>query len=273
MGRTHPLALASGVMPEATPVQLVEATASAGFDFGGMWMEPEQWTDATTQAVASALRQTGVRLLDIEVVWIKPGPPDPNHLRIVDVGAELGARNVLCVSSDPDSGATRDKLGILMERGERHGIRVNLEFGLFTEVKTIQQARALLSQIDGTAAGLLVDSLHWQRSGGTLADIESIPKRWLSYVQLCDAPVPGADPTDAAAILTEAIDGRLPLGEGALPLREIIERLPDGLPIAVEERSKSLRDAYPDINERARAVLRTSKAFLDRVTRPPTRAT
>ena len=68
MGRTHPLALASGVMPEATPVQLVEATARAGFDFGGMWMEPEQWTDATTHAVASALRETGVRLLDIEVV-------------------------------------------------------------------------------------------------------------------------------------------------------------------------------------------------------------
>ena len=44
-------------------------------------------------------------------------------------------------------------------------------------------------------------------------------------------------------------------------------RLPDGLPIAVEERSKSLRDAYPDLNERARAVLRTSKAFLDRVQR------
>ena len=264
MGRAHPLALASGVMPEATPVQLVEAAARAGFDFGGMWMEPAQWTTATTRDVAAALRATGVRLLDIEVVWIKPGAPDPDHLRMVDVGAELGARNVLCVSSDPDSNSTRDKLGMLIERGTRNGIRVNLEFGLFTQVKTIHQARALLSQVDGPAAGLLVDALHWQRSGGTLADIAAIPERWLSYIQLCDAPLPGADPADAAAILEEAIDGRVALGEGRLPLREIIERLPDGLPIGVEERSKTLRDAYPDLNERARAVLRTSKAFLDR---------
>ncbi len=265
MGCTHPLALASGVMPEATPLQLIEAAARAGFDFAGMWMEPDQWTAATTRAVTAALRETGVRLLDIEVVWIKPGAPNPDHLRIVDVGAELGARNVLCVSSDPDAGATRDKLGMLMERGERNGIRVNLEFGVFTEVKTIHQARTLLSQVDGPAAGLLLDSLHWARSGGTLADIEAIPKRWLSYVQLCDAPVPGADPTDAAAILAEAIDGRVALGEGALPLREIILRLPEGLPIAVEERSKPLRDAYPNLNERARTVLRTSKAFFDRL--------
>lgn len=265
MARTHPLALASGVMPEATPQQLVEAAAYAGFDFGGMWMEPDQWTDGTTRAVAAALRATGVRLLDIEVVWIKPGPPNPDHLRIVDVGAELGARNVLCVSSDPDTSATRDKLGMLIERGGRNGIRVNLEFGLFTEVKTLHQARALLSQVDGPAAGLLVDSLHWQRSGGTLTDIEGIPHRWLSYIQLCDAPLPGADPRDPAAILAEAIDGRLPLGHGGLPLREIIERLPDRLPIGVEERSKPLRDAYPDLNERARAVFGTSKAFLERL--------
>ena len=31
----HPIAMASGIMPEATPVQLVEAAAAAGFDFGG----------------------------------------------------------------------------------------------------------------------------------------------------------------------------------------------------------------------------------------------
>jgi sugar phosphate isomerase/epimerase len=265
MTHTHPLAMASGIMPEATPLQLVEAAARAGFDFGGMWMDPEQWTDATTRAVAGALRDTGLRLLDIEVVWIKPGPPNPNHLRIVDVGAELGARNVLCVSSDPDVGATRDKLGLLMEHAERNHIRLNLEFGLFTEVKTIHQARRLLSDVDGPAAGLLVDSLHWQRSGGTLGDIEAIPKRWLSYIQLCDAPMPGADPLDGEAILTEAIDGRVALDEGGLPLREIIERLPDELPIAVEERSKALRDAYPDLNERACAVLRTSRAFLERL--------
>ncbi len=264
MGMHHPIGMASGIMPEATPLQLIDAAVAAGFDFGGMWIEADQWTDATTKAVATRLRETGLRLIDVEVVWIKPGPPDPNHARIIDIGIELGARNVLCVSSDPDRSATRDKLASLIERGGKNGIRVNLEFGLFTEVKTIHQATSVLQEIDRPAAGLLVDALHWQRSGGTLADIEAIPPQWLSYAQLCDAPMPGPNRDDPEAILIEAIDGRMPLGEGELPLSALVDRLPDGLPVAIEERSKALRDAYPDLNERARAVARTTRAFLQR---------
>lgn len=265
MGMHHPLAMASGIMPEASPLQLVDAAARAGFDFGGMWIEPATWTDATTRAVAARLAATGLALLDVEVVWIKPGAADPDHVRIVEIGAALGARNVLCVSSDPDRGATRDKLAALIERGRACGIRVNLEFGLFTEVRTIHEASALLREIDAPdgAAGLLVDALHWSRSGGSLVDLDAIPGGWLGYAQLCDAPSPGADPADPDAILAEAIDGRVPLGQGGLPLRALLDRLPDRLPIAIEERSRALRDAYPDLDARARAVMRTSRAFLE----------
>lgn len=267
MGSHHPISLASGIMPEATPLQLIEAAARGGFDYGGMWIEPTQWDDTTTRAVAALMRETGVRLLDVEVVWLKPGPPDPDHMRMVDIAAELGAPNVLCVSSDPDLGATRDKLSMLMEHGNTLGIRINLEFGLFTEVKTLHQARSLLNEIDSPAAALLIDSLHWQRSGGTLADIAAIPARWLSYLQLCDAPMPGADPADPQGILNEAIDGRVPMGHGGLPLGAIVDLLPQGLPIAIEERSKILRQTYPDLNERARAVARTTREFFARTQR------
>lgn len=255
--------MASGIMPEAGPIQLVEAAASAGFDFGGMWIEPGQWTAHTTRQVKAALGETGLPLLDVEVVWIKPGPPDPDHDRIVEIGAELGARNVLVVSSDPERNATRDKLGRLMELGTACGIRINLEFGLFTQVRTISAAAALLQEVDCPAAGLLIDALHWHRSGGQLEDMMALPARWLSYAQFCDAPARGPDPGDAAAILEEAIDGRLFLGEGGLPLRELDALLPAGLPLAIEQRSKGLRDAYPDLNDRARVVLERSRAFLE----------
>jgi sugar phosphate isomerase/epimerase len=261
MGINHPLAMASGVMPEASPVQLVEAAAQAGFDFGGMWMEASEWTDATTRAVKQRLSDTGLELLDIEVAWIKPGPLNPDLLRMIDVGAELGARNVLAVTTDPDRAASRDKLAMLMERGAQCGIRINLEFALFTETPTIGNACELLEEVDGPAAGLLIDSLHWQRSGGTLEEVAAVPQKWLSYVQLCDAPASGPQPPDPKVLLMEATDDRVPMGQGGLPLRPLIELLPDGLPFAIEERSKALRDAYPDINERARALARTSRAF------------
>lgn len=263
MARRHAIAMASGIMPEATPLQLVEAAAQAGFDFGGMWIEPDQWTIETTRAVKRALRDTGLKLLDVEVVWIKPGRPDPEHDRIVEIGAELGARNVLCVSSDPDRSATRDKLGRLMELGERSGIRVNLEFGLFTEVKTINAASRLLEELAQPAGGLLIDALHWQRSGGTLDEIAALPARWLGYAQFCDAPEQGPAPGNDAGILEEAIDGRLFLGEGGLELRGLMAALPQTLPLAIEQRSRALREGWPDLNERARVVLERSRRFLD----------
>ncbi len=252
--------MASGIMPEATPVQLVETAAAAGFDYGGMWIEPADWTDAITRDVKAALAASGLPLLDVEVVWIKPGPLDPDHLRIVDIGRELGARNVLCVSSDPDSGATRDKLAALIAHAGGD-IGVNLEFGLFTEVKTIGAASAILREIDAPQVGLLVDALHWMRSGGTVADVAALPREWLSYCQFCDAPLVGADPADPQAIITEAIDGRVALGQGGLDLAGLLNALPDGLPIGIEERSKALRDGFPDLFERARELMRTSRAW------------
>ena len=147
-------------MEVATPVQLIEAAAFAGFDCCGLWFEPENWTDATTRAVRCAMDFSGMRLLDIEVVWLESGPADPNHARLIEVGAALGAQNVLCVSSDPDMGAKEDKLAALMELGEARDIRVNLELGLFTEVKTLEAARVIVEGIGSPAGGVLVDSSH-----------------------------------------------------------------------------------------------------------------
>nr|WP_302849068.1 TIM barrel protein [Sphingobium sp. AS12] len=248
-------------MPEATPLQLVEAAARARFDYGGMWYDAVTWTPATTRAVRAALRDSGLPLLDMEVVWIKPGPPDPDHGRLVDAALELGARNILCVSSDPDAGATAAKLAALAEQAG-DGLRINLEFGLFTEVRTIAHASAILRRISHPAMALLIDALHWRRSGGTLADVAAVPPTWLSYVQLCDAPDPGADPADPAAILTEAIDGRVAMGAGGLPLSALCKALPPGIPIAIEERSKALRDAYPNLNTRAAHMLATTRQWI-----------
>lgn len=255
--------MASGIMPEANPVQLVEAAARAGFDFGGMWMDPGEWTSATTSAVKRHLRTTGLQLLDIEVVWIKPGPLDADHLRIVEVGAELGARNVLCVSSDPDHEATIDKLAQIAEHGQATGIQINLEFGLFTTVRTIEAANRILDRIASPNLAILVDALHLHRSGGTAADVRNLAANRMSYVQLCDAAAPGADPANPEQILDEAINGRVPLGQGSLPLAELVRTLPAGMPIAIEERSKALRDGWPDLNARAQACFETSVKFLN----------
>ena len=211
----HPISMAAGIMPEATPAQLVEAAVAGEFDFGGMWIERGQWSAATTRAVKAQLRDAQLALLDVEVAWIMPGPPDPWLVELVDIAAELGAANLLCVSSDPDPGATAAKLQAMLDRAAGTGVRINLEFGLFTAVKTIAEAVEIVGQVDGTAKGILCDTLHWSRSGGTADAIRGLPRAWLGYAQLCDAPAAGPDLSDMKAIIDDAINRRMPLGEGA----------------------------------------------------------
>jgi sugar phosphate isomerase/epimerase len=257
------ISLAAGIMPEATPSQLIECAAASDFDFGGMWVERETWTPATTRAIRQQARDAGVQLLDCEVAWIMPGPPDPWLTELVDIAAELGAKNLLVVSSDLDMAATTAKFQTLVDAAQGTGVRVNLEFGIFTEVKTLPMARAILEQVEGEAKALLVDTLHWARSGGTAEDLAAIPREWLSYCQPCDAPAQGPDVTNFDDIIDDAINRRMALGQGGLPLAAMVDALPAHLPMAIEERSAALRDNFPDLIDRARECARTSRAWLD----------
>src|SRR5256885_2203972 len=82
------------------------AAASGGFDAVGLWIEPELWTPMLLRESRAALAESGLELLDVEVIWLKPDSAMDEHKRCIDIGVELGAKNVLCVSSDPDHGST-----------------------------------------------------------------------------------------------------------------------------------------------------------------------
>lgn len=256
------LSLASGVLPEASPLELVAAAGAAGFRAVGLWIEPERFTSSYLQDVRSALSDQGLRVLDAEVVWLKPGPLDPQHLRMLDLAVALGAEHVLVVSSDPDMIATVSKLAQLCDHARHEPLRVVLEFGAFTEVRDLPQAREVIELVNRPNLGMLIDTLHWHRSGSTLTQIKELPAEWLSYAQLCDAGGPGPDMADSAAVRLEAVDYRLIPGDGDLPLTAWLQSLPAGLPLSLEIRSLSLRSAYPDFTERARAVLQRTLVWL-----------
>lgn len=255
------ISLAAGVLPDFSPLATVEAAAAAGFDAVGIWVDRDSWTDATTREVRDRLDRTGLPALDAEVIWLQPGPLDPWHQRMVDIGVALGARNLLVVSSDPDDGGTAAKLGRLC-RHAGGAIRIALEFGLFTSVRTIGQAEAILAAVGHPAAALLVDPIHLVRSGGTPADVARVAPHLLPYAQFCDAGPLDYDVNDRAAIIAEAVDGRLLPGDGVLPLDAILRALPRDVPLSAELRSRALRDGYPDAADRARAVATATRAFL-----------
>lgn len=256
------ISFAAGIVPDAGPVETIRAAAYGGFDATGLWIEPDKWTAATLRDTRAALADTGLELLDVEVIWIKPGDDLAAHKACIDIGAELGAKHVLCVSSDPDMGATAASLTALCEHAEGAQMRVALEFGIFTEVKDLTMALAVLEAMTHPLRALLIDPIHVDRSGSSIDAIAAVAPDLLPYAQFCDAPTARPDPADFSAIITDAIDLREQCGEGGLPLGALYRALPPAIPLSIELRSRRLRDSYHDLGERARAVATATRRWL-----------
>jgi sugar phosphate isomerase/epimerase len=258
-GEDRRISLAAGVLPDFSPAETVAAAAGGGWNAVGLWVDMKTWTAATTAEVRGLLNDLGLAALDAEVVWLRAGPDDADHFRLIDVAAEVGATNVLAVSSASEPGETADKLARLSDHAQAAGLRVSLEFGAFTAVRSLADALDVLARC-GPGPGLLVDPLHFARTGGTPGDLGRVDPARFAYAQYCDARATGPSPDDVPAIIEEALDLRLLPGEGELPLAAFLEALPAGAPLSVELRSKALRDRYPEAVDRARALFRAMAA-------------
>lgn len=256
------LSLAAGVMPEFSPQQTVAAAATSGWPAVGIWYDVATWTAATTIEIRDRVADAGLVALDIEVIWLKPGPDDPAHFAAIDAGAAIGARNVLVVSSEPEPARTAEKLARLSDHAAGAEMRVCLEFAAFTTVGNLSSALSILDQAGCENVGLLIDPLHLARTGGSPADLAAIDPFRFPYAQFCDAPASGPPPSDIPAIIHEALDLRLMPGDGELPLTELLAVLPRDTPLSVELRSAALRDGYSDPAERARALLAATRRWL-----------
>lgn len=254
----NPIALASQAVRELSPADAVRAAARAGFDMVGLWVEPGVWTRATTRAVRAALAESGLSAIDAEVIRIHRGV-EPDHLRLIDIAAEVGAAHVIAVGQGPDHGRIAEALAALAGHARPGGVRVVLEFGPFSAVPRLADALAILSGAPGV--GLLPDPIHLDRSGEAPADLLSVPPGLIGYAQICDAgprPVSG----DRADFLGEARFHRRNLGEGVLPLRDYVASLPPGIPLSNETRSLAIEMAWPDPYARAEMLARTMRALL-----------
>jgi sugar phosphate isomerase/epimerase len=250
------LALSHLTALDAIPPDLVAAGAAAGFGAVGLrvWPagnEPPYPMIGDTPMVretVSRLRDTGMRVLDIEVLRLRPDSEPDEALRILDAGARLGAQFVLVIGNDTDESRLTERFASVCAAASARGLRAALEFMIFSAVKTLADAVRI---IEGAAqpAAVLVDALHLQRSGGMPAEVAALPPERLPYAQVCDAP---SDPVwpDEAQARDEARRDRLLPGDGALPLHALVDALPAGAPLAVEAPVAALAQYSPA--ERAR---------------------
>ena len=244
--------LAALTVLELSPPAMVEVAARAGYDAVGLRLIPatpeEHHFPLTTDRDLLArtrrrLADTGLRVLDIEILRLKPDTEVAHDFRrVLEIGAELGASEVLVAGNDDDEARTLDNFAGLCELARPLGLHPHLEFMPWTGVKNLSQAHRLVAAAREAGrhnACLLVDAFHFNRSASRLEELARVPREWMRYMQLCD--VAGPIPDAMAEILREARQERCFPGDGDIDLTALLTALPPDRPLSLEIPTESLR--------------------------------
>jgi sugar phosphate isomerase/epimerase len=259
------LAVAHLTALELTPLEWVKQAARAGFGAVGLRLNP---TSAGAIAYPSivgseahcALRRVladeGMTVHDVEFIPMLPDIDVASYAPMFDAAADLGAGCVTVSGDDPDAGRLAANLAALCELAARYGLRVDLEFMRWRHVGTLNQARSIVERAGSANLAILVDALHLARSGGSPGDIRALPEGMVRAAQFCDASQ--NEPVGDEATILEARTGRLPPGEGVLPLSELLDALPAGTALSVEMPLPSL-----PTKERLELAYRSTRGLLE----------
>lgn len=261
---TRTVAIAAGMLLDVPdPASCVDVAADAGLGGLGLRFVDDPPDAPTLAAVRRRLDQTGLHLLDLEMVRFVPDDrAAPVNAQVVEVAITLAPRHLTTVVYHHDMARAVDQLGDLCDRVNPAGVVPALEFLPFSGVRTWAAAREIVEAVGTDRAAVLVDSLHVTRSGDVAASVEATDPALVPYVQLCDAPAEPADATDEG-LYREAVAERLFPGEGGLPLVDFLHALRPDTPLSVEVLSADLM-ARLSPSERAAAALAATQRLLRR---------
>jgi sugar phosphate isomerase/epimerase len=257
------------VLPASHLVQ-IDAAHAAGFDAVGLRLQPGMPTDVDVMGNATLLRDierrldaTGLKVLDIEVFRVAPRTDIRSMLPAMEFASRLGAKYMLCTSVlvaehlASEEPRTVERFAELCEAGARLGIKPMLEFMIYRSIGTIEDALRMVKLVKHPNMGICVDALHLSRSGGTPDSLRKVDPGLLCYAQICDAP---AALPPASQIPVEARFHRLYPGEGSLPLLDLLDALPPGVPLSLE--APDSHSAHLSTLQRAQAVARRTRTLL-----------
>lgn len=216
-------------------------------------------TDAAlVRRFKSALRETGVRVSLAEGFRIRPDQDIRDRAAALDLMAEFGAVRVNAVGTDPDPARCDDQLAALCDMAVARGMTMTIEFAPPNAIATIDDALAAAARIGRPECRILLDSMHFFRSGATLDRLRTLHPDRIGYAQISDAPrraPPGK------SYLEEATLGRLAPGKGEFPLREFVAALPKTVTIGVEVPDVAALRAGVPARDHAKRVVDAARAL------------
>ena len=264
----RPIAIAPITTPELSPPDMIAVAARTGYSHVGLRMRPSvpggfAWPLASNAGLLretqARLRDTGVGVLDVDIIRLNEASKPASFKPMLEIGARLGALCVLVAADDTDFGRLAANFAALCDLAAPNGLSIDIEFMPWTAVRNLADAERLMRAVDQPNAGILVDTLHVDRSDTPIADLVRLPRQWLHYMQICDAPAEKPGSVDAMIHCARA--ERLFPGEGGLDLRGMLDALPTDLPISVEVPRETMARTV-GAEQRAAMALEATRSFL-----------
>jgi sugar phosphate isomerase/epimerase len=254
-----------------TPAENIDAAAAAGFGAVGLRICARRPGDAYVGdpvlgdvEAARALRERaaarGIRVSNVSAYQFDPDVGWDDVAPVIDATAALGAPIIVANGFDPELARFTPLFARYCAAADDAGIRVALEFLPYSGVRNVDEAMRVVTDCGAPNAGVLVDALHLDRSGGTVADVARIPRDRIAFAQLCDARHWVGPRTDER-LLIEARTARLPAGTGELPLFDFLDALPAGTEIEYEVARADL--AHRSAFEKAQAAAADAARFME----------
>lgn len=252
---TRALGLAALTVLELPHHEQIAIAALAGYSHVGLRLravagQPYDYPIDMGQ-IKGRLADTGVRVLDVEVLRLSADANVPEFEPVIAAAAELGAAHLLVHGDDPDDARLTDNFGALCNLARRYRLIANIEPMPWVDVSTIAAALSILRRAACANSGLLVDAIHFFRAGDRLEDLAQAPREYLHYAQFCDARP--ERPSEMSELIRQARGDRLMPGDGGLDLAGLLGALPADLPLSLEvpyatpmaplERARRARDA------------------------------
>ncbi len=270
MNRTY--SLAQLIALPYTPPQLVQLAADVGCGACGIRILPSAPGGVHHALVSNAamlretqarIEDTGVRVLDLEIIRIDPNFDARAYGKFFEVGAVLKARHILVAGDDADVSRMTANYAALCDAAAPYGLTCDLEPMPWCPVASVSDAGRIVIGADRPNGAVLVDALHFFRSASTLDDVKRLPRPRLNYAQICDGKVPG--PTTIEGLIHDARCERLLPGEGGFDLQALFDALPVDLPVSIEIPSET-RAPTMGYEAWARAAVAATRRVLDDIT-------
>lgn len=248
-----------------SPVDLVHLAADLDCQFIGTVPAPIDYNPegfakwnlledaALRRDLGSALTERGIELLLGDGNAFLPGMNVRDALAPqLDLYQQLGVKRVNSISFDPSLERSYDQFAIFTEMAVARGLTPTIEFCPISVVSDLSAAVGAVRHA-GASAGLLIDTMHFFRSGSSLTELAEVADR-VRHIQLSDAPRAPA----IADYLEEAMYERRCPGDGDAPLAAILATLPNVTSVGLEIPQRSL--AEQGVGPRDRMIGCVSKA-------------